>query len=179
MRIRSFEGVVIALSLLLSACANDMFSGDNTKKGMAAISQKLGYPDLLVSRVIITKDRIEAYAQHPKNPQALTQVFYSLKLGVGFGGNVQIDGGGKAQDIAFHASRIDWGLVPAMVKKVKEKTSSPISQIQIEHGLSTPDPLMWDVEIKSGDLALFELDGRLRSYTTRAEREAAGAHFDY
>jgi hypothetical protein len=40
----------------------------------AAIAAKQGYPDLLVSCVIITKDQIEAYAQHSKYPETLTTV---------------------------------------------------------------------------------------------------------
>src|SRR5678815_3841050 len=71
---------VSALPLLLAACSKDMYSGKSAQKGMEAIKAKLGYPDPLFSRIEIKKDEIMAYGQHPKNPEALTQVFYNLSL---------------------------------------------------------------------------------------------------
>src|SRR5262249_24560325 len=132
---------VLELPLLLSACSNNLFSGSKAKKGMEAIKARLGYPDPLFSRLRITKDRIEAYGQHPKNPSALTQVFYDLKDdSVGFGGNVKIQGGGTAQDIGFKMSSLDFSLVPKMVEQVKSKTSNHVWLLQISHGYSSAQP---------------------------------------
>jgi hypothetical protein len=168
----------LLLSLLLAACSNSMFSGDNAKEGMEAIATKLEAKDLLISRVKIQTDQIEVFAQHPKNPDALTVVYYTPERGVTFGGGVDIIGGGSAKDVGFRAATIDFGLVPKIVEAVKSKTSSPVKLIVINHGLvGGPAPSFWSVEIEGGDLALFKLDGTLDSFTTRAEREKMGARF--
>jgi hypothetical protein len=170
--------ILICLPLTLTACAKDMFSPGRAKEGIDAISTKQGYPNLLVSRVKITKDKLEAYAQHSQDPDALTVAFWSPKDGVTFGGAVQIQGGGTAKDIAFPAKSINWDLVPEIVKVVKAKTSSPIWHLEIDHTLSGNTPSLWSAEIEGGDIAHFHPDGRLYSYATRKEREAMGAKFD-
>jgi hypothetical protein len=169
--------IVLVSLMLLGGCSKDMFAPGKAKEGLEAIATKQGLPDLLVSRVKLTKDKLEAYAQHSKDPQLLTVVYWSPERGVTYGGGVRIQGGGTAKDIAFPYKSINWDLVPEMIKIVKTKTSSPVWHLEIQHAISGAAPSLWSAEIEGGDLAMFHPDGKLYSFATRKEREAMGAQF--